>query len=422
VITALFATLVPWIGALAARAAGASLRRAMHTVLALALVPELGIGLFGLTPHLVLALAWLGAIALSALALASEPRSFRALLATLGAGALVGVACLSHATGALLGIALFSVFVGRGMLARWKTVAPWAAIGIVVVLLVPVVLWETRHGFPMLRHRLVATQAEAGLSLRNVGALIGGQLAYVTPPFLVAGAFVLIDLARHQAADPMARLLWRVTLVPAAVLIPVCLWSRVAEPHWLAPAYLGLAVHVARRELVGRKLAIGSLATGVVITLVAWAWVRTPLPVHLLGSGYRARYDLANDLYAWRPGGQLLEESVARAFVETRTLPVVVGPHWIVCAQAHAKLELRVPVGCNGPLRDDFDRWMPRERWLRAPVVLYVHDSRFDLRPERELPGRVATWQRQVDVLRGGRVVRTIWVTRLEKLVDVGLR
>jgi hypothetical protein len=290
------------------------------------------------------------------------------------------------------------------------------------VLLAPVVLWEIREGFPMFRHRLVATQADAGLSLRNVGALLGGQLAYVTPPFLVAAGFVLADLARKKAGDPIARLLWLSTLVPAVVLIPLCLWSRVAEPHWLAPAYLALAVHVARGEIVGRKLAVASIATGAVITLIAWAWVRTPLPIRLLGASYQARYDLANDLYAWEPAGALLEESVARAFLEARTLPVVVGPHWIVCAQAHAKLELRVPVGCNTALRDDFDRWLPRKRWIHAPVVLYVHDSRFEVQPELELPGRVATRQSEVEIVRGGRVVRTIWVTRLEKLVDVGLR
>lgn len=420
VFTACLATLVPWVGALAARAGGACWRDAMRTVLVLALVPEIGIGLFGLTPHLPLSLAWLGALGLGALALRAPPRSFRALTATLGAGALVGIACLSHATGALLGLALLTAFVARGELARWKTAAPWAAIAVVAVLVAPVVLWEAREGWPMLRHRLVATQAEAGLSLRNVGALIGGQLVYVTPPFLVAAAFVLSDLARQRGSDPAARLLWRATLVPCVVLIPLCLWSRVAEPHWLAPAYLGLAVHAGHRKVVGKWLGIASLATGAVLTLVVWVWVRTPVMIHLLGSGYRARYDLANDLYAWEPGGRLLETEVTRAMVETRTLPIVVGPHWTVCAQAHALLEYRALVGCNTLIRDDFDRWLPRTRWHQAPVVLFVHDSRFEVKPELELPGRTVTASSKVDVTRGGRVVRTIWVTRLEKLLDVG--
>jgi hypothetical protein len=421
-VTAALATLLAWLGGLSAWAAGASWRGAMATVLTLSLVPELGIGLFGLTPHLPLAICWIGALGLTALALRSEPSSVRALVALLGAGILVGGACLSHLSGALLGLALLAALIGRGQLARWKTAGPWAAIGVALVLIVPVLIWEAREGWPMLRHRLVETQAHAGLSLRNLGALLGGQLLYITPFFLVAAAFVLADLGRTRSSDPVARLLWFATLVPAVVIIPVCLWSKVAEPHWLAPAYLGLALQVGRRRVVGRILTIGSLATGALATLLVWLWIRTPLPVALLGSSYRPRYDLANDLYAWEPGGVALEESVARAFIETRTLPVVVGPHWIVCAQAHAKLGHRVPVGCNTPIRDDFDRWMPRKRWLNAPVVLYVHDSRFELHPELELPGRVATRTQKVDITRGGKIVRTITITRLEKLLDVGAR
>ena len=418
--TAVAATLVPWVGALAARAAGAPWRSAMTTVLALALVPELGIGLFGLTPHLLLAPVWLGAVGCALIALRSDPRTFRALVATLGTGALVGVACLSHASGALLALALLAAFVWAGTLARWKTAAPWAAVVVAAVLVMPVVMWEARQGFPMLRHRLISTQATAGLSFRNLGALIGGQLAYVTPPFLVAGGFALADLWRERRFDPASRLLLLSVLVPAAVLVPLCLWSRVAEPHWLAPAYLGLAVHAGRKQVVGRRLAIGSLATGAVITVIAWFWVRTPLPVLLLGD--RARYDLATDLYAWERGGALVEREVSEAMLATRRLPVVVGPHWMICAQVHARLENRAPVGCNTLTRDDFDRWFPRKRWLSAPVVLYVHDSRFDVKPELELPTHVVTRVGKVDVERGGRVVRSIWVTRLERLVDVGTR
>jgi hypothetical protein len=205
--------------------------------------------------------------------------------------------------------------------------------------------------------------------------------------------------------------------VPAAVLVPLCAWSRVAEPQWLAPAYLALAVHAARSG-VRRWLGIGCAATGAVVTLLVWVAVRTPALIAISGSQYTPRYDLTNDLYAWEPGRRLLDEAVSSAFVETRRLPVVVGPHWTVCAQAHAALAHRVPVGCNTEIRDDFDRWFARERWLRAPVVLYVHDSRRNIRPELELPGRVVTRSSRVDVRRGNAVVRTIWVTRLEKEIE----
>lgn len=414
-ITAAAATIVPWLGGLAARAAGVDWPRAARTVLALALVPEISIGLFGLTPDLPLAAAWLLALACALAALDAEPTSRRALWASLGTGAFVGLATLAKASGPLLGLALLAAsFIGPAR-RRWATAGPWLAVALAAILVAPVLAFELRRGFPLLEHRLVATQQASGFSLRNLGALLGGQLAYVTPPFLWAAVVLGRSLARQASADPVSKLLSLCVLVPGVPLVVLCLWSRVAEPHWLAPAYLPLAIQASRVNVVGRRLATACFVTGAIVTLFAWLWIVTPLAPKLLGDLYRPRYDLANDLYAWGPGGRLLDDTLGRAMLETGRMPMVVGPHWIVCAQAQAHLDHRVRVGCNGPLRDDFDDWLPRQRWLDAPVLLYVHDSRFDVDPARELPGRRVVEKSRVDVRRADRVVRTIWVTRLDR-------
>ncbi|HLV22759.1 MAG TPA: glycosyltransferase family 39 protein [Polyangiaceae bacterium] len=422
VFTAMFATLVPWLGGAAARAAGASLEGVAKTTLALLLVPELSLGLFAFSPDLPLAAFWLLALALAAAALRQPDRSFAALMATLGAGVAVGLATLSKASGALLGLAVLAAFLTKPARSRWRTPAPWAGLAVSLVLVAPVVVWEARQGFPMLEHRLVTTQAEAGLSFRNLAALIGGQLLYVTPPFLVGVAVLLRQLGRGRHLDAVSRLLWLATLVPAAVLIPLCLWSRVAEPHWLAPAYLAAAVELGRRpQAIGRRLGSACVATGVVAVLIGWIWVATDLPPKLLGDGYRARYDLANDLHAWGPGRRLLRDAVADAMLQTRRLPVVVGPHWTVCAQAQAALGPRVPVGCHSPLPDDFDRWLPPERWQQAATVLYVSDDRFPADPQPLFPDRAVIGVGRAEVRRGGQVVRTLRVVRLDRSVGVSL-
>src|SRR5690606_13779834 len=202
----------------------------------------------------------------------------------------------------------------------------------------PVVVWEARQGFPMLEHRLVTTQAEAGLSFRNLAALIGGQLLYVTPPFLVGVAVLLRQLGRGRHLDAVSRLLWLATLLPAAVLVPLCLWSRVAEPHWLAPAYLALAVGAAHVDVISSRLRNAALGVGVTAIVLAAVWVGTPLPPRLLGGSYEPRYDLANDLHTWGPAGPALEREVERIRQDAGVTPVVVGPHWTLCAQAHARL------------------------------------------------------------------------------------
>jgi hypothetical protein len=210
-------------------------------------------------------------------------------------------------------------------------------------------------------------------------------------------------------------------LLPAVLLGLLCIWSRVAEPHWIAPAYLALAVHAGRVDVISPRIKLGAVLSGVAIALLAWVWIKTSLPMRILGSNYRPRYDVANDLYAWGPGRRLLEQSVRESMLEDQQLPVVVGPHWVVCAQAQAALGHRVRVGCNSPERDDFDAWLPRPNWARARVLLFVTDDRFPVDAAREFNDRVVRGTGQAEVLRDRRVVRTIRVTRLEKINDVAL-
>lgn len=413
--TAVAATLLPWAGLLAARGLGSSGPSAWRTLFALALAPELCVGLFALTPDLPLAYAWIGALGLAGLALRSEPGSWRALTALLGTGACVGLASLSKASGPLLGAALLATFLttdpGRRHL---RTVWPWLAFVLAGVLISPVVRWELQNGWPMLRHRLVATQSDAGLSLRNLGATLGGQLLYVTPPFLIAGAVLVRDLARrpHDALD---RLLWQATWIPGLPLVALCLWSRVAEPHWLAPAYLGLTLHASRVRLLSPRLVRVCAATGLAIAGLGWAWVGTPLPPALAGSTYEPRYDLSNDYYAWKTAAPVLRGAVVAAERPGSGPVVVVGPHYIVCAQVHATLRHRALVGCRTPHGDDFDRWTPRPRWHASPTILFVSDDRFDDRLAKEFPKRKVVAHLSTDVWRGSRVVRRITVTRLDR-------
>jgi 4-amino-4-deoxy-L-arabinose transferase-like glycosyltransferase len=417
--TSLVATLLPWVGALGARVLGCTWAQASRSVLALALVPELAVGLFAFCPDLLLALFWLGALAFAALALKRPPESIAAWVGTLGAGLCVGLATTAKITGALLGVALLAFSLTASQRRRWRSAAPYAAVAVFAVLVAPMVLWEASRGWPMLHHRLVTTQIEAGLSLRNLAALLGGQLVYVTPPFLFGVWLVLRALWRQRRTDPGAELLWLAAVVPGVPLMLLCLWSRQAEPHWLGPAMLSLAVALGQTPVISRRLGIASLATGAVVTAFAWLWVVTPLPIRILASHYRARFDIANDMYAWGPARGLLAQAIQETIAETGRAPVVVGPHWVVCAQARAALKREIAVGCNTPIRDDFDDWYPRARWLDAPSVLYVYDDRFPVKPEVELPGRTLVSTSHVRIRRGGMTVRTVRMARLDRTEGV---
>ena len=76
--TTFAATMVPFVIAGSARLAGAKWKRALWTALVVAAAPEIAVGLFALTPDLILAFTWPVAIGLAALAVRERPKTFRA--------------------------------------------------------------------------------------------------------------------------------------------------------------------------------------------------------------------------------------------------------------------------------------------------------------------------------------------------------
>lgn len=423
--SALVATLVPWLGAIAVRASGETWERSTGAVLALALVPELSVGLFGVTPDLPLAVLWLTALALAAYLsreALSQPKSHRVLLAWLCLGLSLGLATLAKVSGCLLALGLVAASLTPGTRAVWRSFGPWGAVGCALVVVAPLVHWEASQDFPMLTHRLVTTQRASGFSLRYLLKFIGGQLVYVTPPYLIAAFVLFRDLNRRRRGDRFSNLLFYSAVIPLVPLAVLSLWSARAEPHWVAPPLLALGVHAARQDLISKRLGVTALVTGAALTLLVWMSVKTDVYIRLATSsvgqalgGYRPRYDLTNDLYAWGPGRQLLEQAVNEVITKKGRVPRVVGtPHWMVCAQAQAAMGDRLRVGCHSPLPSDFDRWLPPEEWRQAQIVLLVQDSRYPVDPALAFPARRVGSKWSTQIRRGGQVVRTIRISELE--------
>src|SRR5580658_4634835 len=417
-VTSVAATLVPWALVLACRACGAEVRHALVAGLVFALVPEIAIGLFAMTPDLPLALAWLGALAAAARALRAPAGSRSASMGFAAAGVLAGVAAASKVTGVLLFAALICAYASRPARAHVRSAAPWAGLAAGAIVFTPFVAFEAKRGWPMLAHRLVDTQRTAGFSLLNVGALVGGQLAYLSP--LVA---LLVILAAREAwrgrHDAVGALLFALFAVPLAALVPLCLWSRTAEPHWLAPPLLALGPAAARAGAVAsRRLVIASMVLSGAMVAAVHAWVLIPEALRLAPASYDPRLDLANELYGW----PMVVRAVRSEALAERTPgsrpndAVVVGPHWVICAQLEAALGGDVPVGCDTPVPDDFDTWLPRDRWRNADSIVWVSDTRFG--PPPVLPTHSVVRTSHVYVRRGSRGVRLFTITVLERRLE----
>jgi hypothetical protein len=413
-VTAVLATTFPWVLAVACRASGSTWRRAFAGALVAALAPEIAVGLFALTPDLLVSLAWTGAIGLAAFALTAAPGSGRASLAFAGAGLLAGIAAASKVTGLALFGALAVTYASRTARTHGRTIAPWAGLAAGAVVLVPIVAFEADTGWPMLRHRLIETQSGAGLTLRNAGALVGGQLVYLSPLVAVLAALAAREAWRGRR-DAIGQLLWSCFVVPAAVLVPLCLWSRVAEPHWLAPAFIALVPAAARASHApSRRFVTAACSVAAAMVAAVHAWVLVPGAIALAPASYDPRLDLSNELQGWPEAVAAVREEVARASLggpgAGDSELAVVGPHWVICAQLEAALRDEVPVGCDTPVADDFDTWWPRIRWNYADLVVWVDDGRFG---PPVLPSHAPLRRREVRIERAGRPMRVFTITLL---------
>src|SRR5262249_10929795 len=126
------------------------------------------------------------------------------------------------------------------------------------------------------------------------------------------------------------------------------------------------------------------------------------------------KLDLSNELYGWpQVIAAVREEARATGLSrDEQNAVVIVGPHWVICAQLEAALRGELPVGCDTPIPDDFDTWWPRARWRAADVVVWVHDARFGA---PVLATHAPLRAREVQVRRDGRVVRTFKITVLAR-------
>ncbi len=423
-VTAVMATMVPWIASIVARSMGATRRAAMIAAIALAVTPEIAVGLFAMTPDLLLCFLWFGALGTAAVALEAEPKSSRAAVAFLGAGLLCGAAASAKVTGLLLlaGLVVTVLVAGRR---HARTIWPWLGVAAGALVFWPVVQFEAARGWPMLHHRLVDTQHGAGLSLRNLGAVLGGQLVYVSPLLLVLVVWLARDLYRARKRDATSALLFWSFAVPIAGLLPLCLWSRVAEPHWLAPPLLALPLHAARTGVPvvqggevrprWRKLTVGAGALGLALTLGVYAWVLSPSLLTLAPRSYDAKVDIANELYGWKDAARAAQEMDEEVTLEDPQETVwVVGPNWMICAQLAVVLP-RARVGCASETPTDFDDWAPRAVWEKADKIVFVTDNRFPVEAAARVPHFHPGRLQRLSIFRGGRIVRTFELTLLER-------
>jgi 4-amino-4-deoxy-L-arabinose transferase-like glycosyltransferase len=200
-------------------------------------------------------------------------------------GLLAGCALASKYTAALLGlgVVLWLVF-SRAAWRWWRDWRLYAGGALALLVFAPVLAWNAAHAWASFaKQGGRAGVDEAGVTLRFLGELIGGQIGLATPLVFVlcVAGLGMAALAWARRGDGAAALLAALVLPGAALFLWQATGSRV-QANWPAPlwpaACIAAAAFTPARLLRWRGPAVG---LGLVLALLVYvqaAFAPLPLP------------------------------------------------------------------------------------------------------------------------------------------------
>ena len=292
------------------------------------------------------------ALFLARATIAPPPEERGRLVDWVGFGICSGLGLLSkyHAAFLLLGMFAFLATSPRHR-PLLKRPGPYVAVGLAVLLFLPVVVWNARNGWVSIRFqggRALPLPGERDTPLLDS---ILGQATWILPWIWLPLLVVLASALRRGPRDAARWLLACLGAGPVVFFTLVAALGRRGLPHWQAPGYfmllplLGSAVaaRMERRDpWVGRWLWLSTsglaLVLAALVTHVSSGWIAHAAPSAL------ERGDPTDDLLQWRPVVRQL-----RRWGYPRPDVPVVGATWADAAKLAYALGPGTVVGSVGP-------------------------------------------------------------------------
>jgi 4-amino-4-deoxy-L-arabinose transferase-like glycosyltransferase len=271
----------------------------------------------------------------------------------LAAGVAAGLSLLSKYSALFVGLGILVWLLADPRARLWlKTVWPWAAGAIALLIFTPHLIWQSQHGWMTFAFQF-GRVGGGGLTARYLIELVGSQLGLATPFILVLGGMGFWQ-ARKPGDDRF--LLFVPVAVALLYFLQHALHDRV-QGNWPCFVYPMLAILAAEAAGNARKwLAVSAAPVAAVLLLAVYVQVTLGWP-------------LKND-----PAARLLARDfpqAARALAQS-TGTVVTSDYQTTALLRHYQPQLKV-VQINDPQRY---LWAPDTEPLVGQVVYFVEKRR----------------------------------------------
>jgi 4-amino-4-deoxy-L-arabinose transferase-like glycosyltransferase len=314
--------------------------------------------------------------------------------------------------------------------ARWilKAPGPYLATLLGLAMFAPVVWWNATHhwaSFAFQGGRAVATLGFKPLSLL---AAIGGQAAYLLPWIWVMLLIALVHAIRRLIqgeATAAERFLISQSITPLALFTAIASVKPVL-PHWTLVGYISaypllgrlwaerLAVKPARMKRIFATLAVVPPAIAALI-VAQYDFGIIPVDRLLPGKITTAQADPTAEFFGW---DQVADQIKHRGLLSQPGTFLFTGIWYNSGHLGYATRDLDVPVVCYNPGdARSFAFWSQPVDWVgRDGVLVSSKESPVE-------PACYAPWFEkiepagEVDIVRAGKVVRTLCLFRCEKQI-----
>jgi 4-amino-4-deoxy-L-arabinose transferase-like glycosyltransferase len=257
----------------------------------------------------------------------------------LAAGVWLGLAALSKYSAALAAFGVLVFVVASPRQRHWLAhPAPYAAALIALAMVSPAFIWNARHGWVSMAFQ--GERAAIGGAWRpaQLGAMLLGEIAYLSPWIFVPLAGALVAAARKASQDEKRLFLLCLAAPPILVFTLTPLWGARGLPHWPMPgwffaypllgAWLGepWAAHIRlRRWAIVSAGLIGAIAV-FAVSQATTGWLTRLLPLRP-GAGDPTLETL--DWGALRTAPALEDDAafvVATKWMEAGKIALALGP------------------------------------------------------------------------------------------------